>query len=104
MNCGLCFVNSGFPDRSFCCSIRRRRLRLSCLIYAMVFAGTVSPPKAMPQEDNPVISITSRQQPSKGQTRSKTASIHADVKLVLVPVTVTDLLERPVLGLNQKNF
>jgi VWFA-related protein len=38
------------------------------------------------------------------QSRSAPGTLRTDVKLVLIPVTVTDLLEHPVLDLKKQNF
>jgi Ca-activated chloride channel homolog len=104
MNCGLCFTSSGLLDRSSCCNIRGRRRRLFCLIYAMAFAWSITTPSAIAQEEGPVVSIPSRNPRPMDQNRRRPSSIRADVKLVLIPVTVTDPFERPVLGLDKKNF
>jgi VWFA-related protein len=43
-------------------------------------------------------------QPRHDQSRNGPGTLRTDVKLVLIPVTVTDLLQRPVLDLKKQNF
>jgi VWFA-related protein len=43
-------------------------------------------------------------QPRSDQSRSRSSTLRTDVKLVLIPVTVTDLLQHPVLDLKKHNF
>ncbi len=50
------------------------------------------------------MSLPSRIQPRPDQSRSRAAALRSDVKLVLIPATVTDRLERPVMGLGKRNF
>ena len=53
-------------------------------------------------QDQPKVTITPRER--QGTTTRGRANIRADVRLVLIPVTVTDALDRPFTTLKRENF
>lgn len=56
---------------------------------------------AVCQQSEPAVSIAPR--PNRA-THERRASLRCDVRTVLIPVTVTDPLDRPVPGLRRENF
>jgi Ca-activated chloride channel homolog len=61
------------------------------------FAGTGGTP-----QEQPKVAITPRKLDSA--TKVSAANLRLDVKLVLIPVTVTDALDRPVTNLSRESF
>jgi len=75
----------------------RNRLFVTC-VAALFVAGAA---KAISQEDiSPPRPISAPSDPN----RQRSGQIRTDVKLVLIPVVVTDPLERPVLDLQKQDF
>ena len=56
------------------------------------------------EDDTAGVALHSRADRGTIDRRSRPAGIRSEVKLVLIPVTVTDPYEHPVQGLSQKNF
>src|ERR1700756_1487664 len=56
------------------------------------------------EDDTAEVALHSRADRGTIDRRSRPAEIRSEVKLVLIPVTVTDPYEHPVQGLSQKNF
>jgi Ca-activated chloride channel homolog len=54
--------------------------------------------------NEPTVAITPRAQPGRSAETLVPRSIRADVKVVLIPVTVSDLLDRPIAGLGKEDF
>jgi len=54
--------------------------------------------------DNPKVSIDSRARPAAPEARGPRADIRVDTNVVLIPVTVTDPLNRFVTGLEKEHF
>jgi Ca-activated chloride channel family protein len=66
-------------------------------------------PGAIAQSDEGPVHVAPREKPRPADVSADslfphTKPIRADVNVVLVPVTVTDTLNRPVLGLEKENF
>jgi VWFA-related protein len=84
-------------------------LRSYCLPVSLIIVissigyGASKPASAEPNhaEDQPRVSIVPRQQPTPDHASS---DIRVDVNVVLIPVTVTDPLGTPVLGLHPESF
>jgi Ca-activated chloride channel homolog len=72
---------------------------LLCAI-SYIFIGDIS--NANAQE--PRISVASRVDRRRDPLKTPSGMIRTDVKLVLIPVTVTDPLQRPVSGLRKQDF
>lgn len=84
-----------------CCrtsSCLSRRILLLCSIAFILNTASTA---ANAQED---VSVPRRMQQRSDPVRNGSGRLRTDVKLVLIPVTVTDLLERPVLDLSKQNF
>jgi len=79
-----------------------------CLISAIGLAVAVwgfgRPAAARPEQDGPQISITPRPKVAPKEEVLPKATIRSDVNLVLIPVTVTDPLNRFVTGLEKEYF
>jgi Ca-activated chloride channel family protein len=75
---------------------------VGCAILAGLFFN--STPSARAGEDNERVSITPAIPPHPGELSRRSDSIRVDVNLVLIPVTVTDSYERPVIGLQKSDF
>jgi Ca-activated chloride channel family protein len=67
-----------------------RKLGLACVLLAGAWAA---------QEPNPRVETS-----SQASAADSTPRIHLDVKLVLIPVAVTDNKDRPFRGLQKENF
>ena len=76
---------------------RRRRTGLPLLLLSGILV--ISPLR--PQE--PAVSITPRKVPLRHRTKGP-SDIRMDVNMVMVPVTVTDLFDRPVTNLEVTSF
>ena len=72
-----------------------------CLV-PVLSAG--SPPAGTPQQEAAQVTITPRPKPVVKEEILPKADIRADVNLVLIPVTVTDPMNRFVTGLDKENF
>jgi Ca-activated chloride channel family protein len=82
----------------------RKWFLISAIGLAAAVWGYGWPAAARPQQDGPQISITPRPKVvPKAEVLSK-ATIRSDVNLVLIPVTVTDPLNRFVTGLEKEYF
>jgi Ca-activated chloride channel family protein len=71
-------------------------------IFSTLFFTAV--PVARAGEDDPKVSITPRPTRRAVELKNRPGSIRVDVNLVLIPVTVTDSYERPILGLQKSDF
>ncbi len=72
----------------------------ACLLIVLAL-GIVH---ANAQDSLSPVSIVTRTEPSSGPALIRPATIRTDVKLVLIPVLVTDPLQRPVSGLPKESF
>src|SRR5260370_28662591 len=54
--------------------------------------------------DEATVAITPRARPGRSPDATVPRSIRADVKVVLIPVTVNDPLDRPIAGLRREDF
>src|SRR5438034_4496657 len=74
--------------------------------FLLVFASAVLvPPVASADEQPSQVSITPRPSRRSIQLNSRPAgALRLDVNLVLIPVLVTDLYDRPVQGLHKEDF
>ena len=87
-------------ERNWRRSIIRSSIPTAALITALAMSGLSAD---QPEDNQARVSISSR--PSKAALRaSRRADIRADVNLVLVPVGVSDPLDRPVTGLTPESF
>jgi Ca-activated chloride channel family protein len=83
---------------------------LASLVVAAAGAAIVSTlsftsvPVARAGDDDPKVSISPRVLRRAVEPNDRRGSIRVDVNLVLVPVTVTDSYERPVMGLHKSDF
>ena len=86
-------------DRLF----RNALIRCGALTLLPLFFFCVAPVRAA-HEEEPKVTIVPR--PPRPQTarERKTGTIRLDVQAILVPVTVTDSLDRPVDGLRKDDF
>jgi len=91
------FRVSGRRDEWFRCLF----LSLGALLCAVWFTPS-RVAAASAQELSSLGSVSGARRPDHPSARS--AALRTDVKLVLIPVTVTDQLQRPVLGLARQNF
>jgi Ca-activated chloride channel family protein len=71
-------------------------------ILSVLFLTTT--PVVRAGDDDPPVTITPRFSRRAAELKSRPGSIRVDVNLVLIPVTVTDSYERPVLGLQKSDF
>src|SRR5436305_2595265 len=74
------------------------------LITSLALIFVVS---ALAQSDDDTIHLSPREKPAIAATEQlfpHAKPIRADVNVVLVPVTVTDTMNRPVLGLDKEDF
>lgn len=78
-------------------SPRRQLLALSVAILGIVFCGSA-------QESGAPVSIVPRPKEAEKRAPLSHANIRVDANLVLIPVTVTDPLNRFVTGLEKENF
>ena len=91
-------------------SIHRKRssllFRLSLLLAAVYLAATplAQAMDELQQADGPRVKITPRAPRPQTARDRNTGTIRLDVKAILVPVTVTDALDRPVEGLLKGDF
>jgi Ca-activated chloride channel family protein len=91
------------------CSRRITGARLSLVLIAIIL---FLPQVALPQSADEVHVVPRQQGKStpkvdaadEPERASHLKHVHADVDLVLVPVTVTDALNRPVMDLQKENF
>jgi Ca-activated chloride channel family protein len=83
------------------CRSSPRMSRSVPVLCSIAFILTLVATAADAQED---VSVPRRMQPRHDQSRNAPGTLRTDVKLVLIPVTVTDLLQRPVLDLKKQNF
>jgi VWFA-related protein len=82
--------------------IRRAKLFSLVIGYILLTGDTMlSGPVVYAADDQPVVSITPRR---ANQVKPGSNALRLDVNLVLIPVLVTDLYDRPVRGLNKENF
>lgn len=75
-----------------------RPLSIACVVGFTLIAGTLT---ANGQED---IAKPRRASSASRQNQQRSGQLRSDVQLVLIPVVVTDPLERPVLDLRKQNF
>ncbi len=86
-------------------AILNRLLSLCLAVMGpLSFIAAVAIPHAKAQEEIPDVSIKSRLAAGLDMTRRRSVAIRSEVKLVQIPITVTDLFERPLLGLHKDNF
>jgi Ca-activated chloride channel homolog len=71
------------------------------LLCSIVFILNTAPTAANAQED---VSGPRRMQQRSDPVRNRSGRLRTDVKLVLIPVTITDPLGRPVLDLSKQSF
>lgn len=91
------------------CSRRITEARFPLFLIAIIF---FSPQVALPQSADEVHVVPRQQGKSipeadaagEPERTSRLKHVHADVDLVLVPVTVTDAMNRPVIDLQKENF
>src|SRR4051794_38949297 len=69
-----------------------------------VIAASFSTVAAPAPQGNPQVATVSGPQLAKTKCFKSSASLRVDVKLVPIPVAVSDLLGRPVSGLTLKDF
>ena len=92
-------------------AVRSMRLGCWCVVLALAVglragaqenplgdAHTTAPAPTVPKDERPVVEGGDKATSTAG------AAIHVDVDLVLVPVTVTDPMNRLVTGLEKENF
>lgn len=98
-----------YASRSDQQTLRQERVPRTGLVAVILgfalFAGLTLTRQAIisAADDQPAVSITPvPRRPSQPKPRS--SSIRFDVNLVLIPVLVTDLYDRPVRGLSKENF
>lgn len=73
--------------------------------FSAIFASAVAVATAADiAPADPKVAIEPRAKPEAGKTPSPRANIRVDSTLVLIPVTVTDALNRFVTGLEKENF
>ena len=77
---------------------RRNLLWLLSLSASCVFITAVR------SADNPKVAIDSRAKPTAPEAKGPRADIRVDTNVVLIPVTVTDPINRFVTGLEKENF
>jgi len=99
MNHAFCPIQLGHTGR-----LRSARLLSIALCCGLFPSGTLlCQTVTSVSDDQTSVSITPRpRRPS--QTNSRPGSLRLDVNLVLIPVLVTDLYDRPVRGLSKENF
>jgi Ca-activated chloride channel family protein len=73
---------------------------ISLLLVCLAWAGE----KTSNDADNPQVSIVPRPKPAAPAEETPHGNIRVDTTLVLIPVTVTDPLNRFVTGLEKENF
>ena len=71
------------------------------LLSAALGFSESAPPGPTRQNDQPAVSIAPRK---TAPDRRAPAALRADVKLILVPVTVTDAYDRPITSLHKESF
>src|ERR1700721_1180605 len=71
---------------------------ISLLLVSLIWAGDGT------AADTPQVSITPRSKPAAPVENTPHGNIRVDSTLVLIPVTVTDPLNRFVTGLEKENF
>src|SRR5579863_5499612 len=73
-------------------------------VFLLTLLGTCSWPTSGGHggQEQPLVAITPRQ--SDAASRSPSANLRLDLKLILVPVSVTDALDRPVTTLSRDSF
>ena len=96
------------PREGLCCPKSRLVLFLSLLFLALVFSVPGTARAQSPVDD---VHVTPRIQPPAVEKqiidpslRTHTKPLKVDVDLVLVPVTITDPMNRLVTGLDKENF
>lgn len=88
-----------------------RSARLLCVLVTIgVAASSLLIPLLRAQTLTDEVHVSPRRQPGEDTSsedpslRAHSKSIKVDVHLVLLPVTITDLMNRPVTGLERDNF
>jgi Ca-activated chloride channel homolog len=76
--------------------------RLELVSWITLFGILISPFRIRAQEPEPKVAITPRR--VEPQKRTSAANLRVDLKMVLVPVSVTDALDRPVTTLPRESF
>jgi Ca-activated chloride channel family protein len=87
-----------------CAKVRWRPEGLTLAVTCAVLACGHPAGVARAQESGPRVSIEPRARRQAEPKESRPNAIRVDVSHVLVPVTVTDALGRPVQGLRKENF
>jgi Ca-activated chloride channel family protein len=78
---------------------------LASVVFAIICGLLVTTmPVARAGDGDATVSITPRASRHADEPKERPGSIRVDVNLVLIPVTVTDSYERPVLGLHKTDF
>ncbi len=84
------------------------RVALSILFVLAISTGLVSPIHSQTRDDVHIVPNTPDDAPPRGivdpTLRTRTRPLKIDVNLVLVPVTVVDEKNRPVMGLGKDDF
>lgn len=83
--------------------------RVAAAIILTTCFGLMFVPGAVAQSDDGPVHMVPRDKPRPAEVSAEslfphTKAIRADVNVVLVPVTVTDSMNRPVLGLEKEHF
>jgi Ca-activated chloride channel family protein len=76
----------------------------SATIVSGLFFTVLPAVRASDGDGEPTVSITPRVSRRAVELKNRPGSIRVDVNLVLIPVTVTDSYERPVVGLRKSDF
>jgi Ca-activated chloride channel homolog len=84
---------------------RVKRLTFCLGLFVLALPGAAADTTANPpQGPDPRVEIIPRSKPPSSATSLPRANIRVDTTLVLIPVTVTDPLNRPVTGLEKEHF
>ena len=76
--------------------------RRGFLFFTLMAAAVGAAFQAAPAQEGPAVSITPRKVDARGVRPP--ANLRFDVKVILVPVSVSDALDRPVNNLSQESF
>ena len=82
----------------------RKWFPISAIGLASVLWWSASPAVAGPSPADPQVTINPRPKPAAKEEVLPKGNIRSDVNLVLIPVTVTDPMNRFVTGLEKENF
>src|SRR5579864_2531058 len=80
-------------------------MKLRVVLFLTWFAISFAPfESARAQDDGPKVSIIPRPSKRAAKKNTNSGAIRMDVRVVLVPVMVTDTYQRPVKDLKKENF